>query len=41
MFAENNKKPKNEPQTMRAFRKIKFCFGFVCMAFEEVQEFAS
>ena len=25
MFAENNKKPKNEPQTMRAFRKIKFC----------------
>ena len=24
MFAENNNKPKNEPQTMRACRKIKF-----------------
>ena len=25
MFAENNNEPKNEPQTMRACRKIKFC----------------
>ena len=24
MFAENNNKPKNEPQTMRVCKKIKF-----------------
>ena len=25
MFAENNNEPKNEPQTMRAWRKINLC----------------
>ena len=42
MFAENNSEPKNETQTMRACRKIKFCLVLgVAMAFEEVQVFAS
>ena len=26
MFAENNNEPKNEPQTMKAWRKSKFWF---------------
>ena len=25
MFTENNNEPNNEPQTMRACKKIKFC----------------
>ena len=27
MFAENNNKPKNEPQNMKVCKKIKFCLA--------------
>ena len=29
MFAQNNRVIENEPQAVRKWREIKFCFGFI------------